>query len=132
MDIRNSNIKRPSDKFPDGYSIFEYQTSTLPAPRWIFDIQISNVHLTSSQMDIRNSNIKRPSDKFPDGYSIFKYIKGPSDDLPDGYLIFEYQTSIKHPSDNLPDGYSIFTQSIGYIDYGFFQNIVCLFKIKIY
>ena len=40
---------------------------------WIFDIRISNDHLTSSQMDIQYSNIKRPSDDLPDGYSIFEY-----------------------------------------------------------
>ena len=63
MDIRYSLIKRPSEDLTDGYSIF--------------DIRMSNFHLTSSQMDIRYSNIKRPSD-----------------DLTDGYLIFECQTSI--------------------------------------
>ena len=73
MDIRYSNIKRPSDNLPDGYSIFECQTSISPAPRWVFDIRISNVHLKTSQMDIRYLNIKHPSDKLPDGYSIFEY-----------------------------------------------------------
>ena len=37
-------------------------TSQIDIHRWIFDIRISNVHLTTSQMDIQYSNIKRPSD----------------------------------------------------------------------
>ena len=62
-----------SDKLPDGYSIFEYETSNCRPHRWIFNIPISNVHLSTSQMDIRYSNIKHPSDQPPDGYSIFEY-----------------------------------------------------------
>ena len=77
------NIKRPSDNLPnvkcpsdgliDGYSIFEYQISILPSPICIFDIRMSNIHLTTSQMDIRYSNIKRPSDGLTDGYSTLEY-----------------------------------------------------------
>ena len=73
MDIRYSNVKHPSDIPPDGYLTFEYQTSISPAPRWIFDIRISNIHLISSHMDIRHSNIKHPSDELPHGYSTFEY-----------------------------------------------------------
>ena len=87
MYIRYSNIKRPSEDLSDGYSIFSYP------PRYIFDIRISNVHLTSCQMDMRHSNIKRPSDQLPDGYSIFEY-KRPSEDLTDGSSILGCQTSI--------------------------------------
>ena len=85
MDIRYSNIKRPSDDLTvgysileyqmcltDDYSIYKYQTSICRPHRWIFDIRISNVHLTTSQMDIQYSNIKRPSDDLTDGYSIFE------------------------------------------------------------
>ena len=128
MDIQYSNIKRPSDNLPDGYSIFEYQTSIPsdnPPPRWIFDIRMSNIYLTSSQMDIRYSNInirisnihlktsqmdirysniKRPSDNPPDEYSVFECQ--PPDQLPDGYSIFEYQYSnLKRPSDGFTHGH---------------------------
>ena len=81
MDIRYSLIKRPSNDIPDGYSQMDIRYSNIKRPSedltYVFDIRMSNIHLTSSQMDIRYSNIKRPSD-----------------DLTDGYLIFKYQTSI--------------------------------------
>ena len=57
LDIRYSNIKHPS---------YDHH-------RWIFDIRMSNIHLTSSQVDIRYSNIRHPSDNLPDGYLIFEY-----------------------------------------------------------
>ena len=46
MDVPYSNIKCPSDYLTDGYSIFKCQTSIWPAPRWIFDFGIFNIHLT--------------------------------------------------------------------------------------
>ena len=99
MDIRYSLIKRPSNDIPDGYSIFEYQISICEVLRWIFDMRMSNIHLTSSQMDIQYSNIKRPSDDLPDGYSIFECqtnsnIEYPSGSWSDGRLIFECRISI--------------------------------------
>ena len=42
MIILYSNIKHQSDDLTEGYSISQCQTTMLPAPRWIFDIQISN------------------------------------------------------------------------------------------
>ena len=39
----------------------------------IFDIRMSNIHLTTCQMDIRYSNVKRPLNQLPDGYSAFEY-----------------------------------------------------------
>ena len=65
-----SNCKYLSDYLRDGYSTFEYQTSICQAPRWRFDIRISNVHLATSQMDIRYSNVTHPSHQLPDVYSI--------------------------------------------------------------
>ena len=60
MDIRYSNIKRPSDDLPDGYSIFECQTS------------MDNIERPSDDLrdGVRYSNIKCPSDNLPDGYSM--------------------------------------------------------------
>ena len=55
MDIRHSNIKRPSDNSQ-------------------MDIRYRNIkhHLTTSRMDIGYSNVKHPSDQLPDGYLTFE------------------------------------------------------------
>ena len=47
-----SNVKHPSDNLPDGYLIFEYPISIWGVVRWMFDIQISNIHLGAGQMDV--------------------------------------------------------------------------------
>ena len=40
--------------------------------RWIFNIQMSNIKLTTYQTDIRHSIVKHPPNHIQDRYSIFK------------------------------------------------------------
>ena len=49
MDIQYSNVKHTYDQLPDGYLIFEYQTSIRSPQRWM-DIQYLNVKHSSDQL----------------------------------------------------------------------------------
>ena len=50
IDIQYSNVRHPSDHLQDEYLIFEYQTSILPTPRWIFNIKCPQIDTVKLEM----------------------------------------------------------------------------------